>query len=67
MEKLIFEDMKQLKRMIDIFEKHNIEYSWYFLNSKYEIHLGDTKVDHVKLLLREFAITIPFKWGKYSW
>ena len=67
MKKMFFEDMKQMKRMIDVFEKNNIEYSWYFLNRKYEIHLGDTSSDHVKLILREHGIDIPFVWGDYYW
>ena len=67
MKKMFFEDMKQMKRMIDVFEKNNIEYSWYFLNRKYEIHLGDTSIDHVKLILREHGIDIPFVWGDYYW
>ena len=67
MKKMFFEDMRQMKRMIDVFEKNDIEYSWYFLNRKYEIHLGDTNIDHVKLILREHGIDIPFTWGDYSW
>ena len=67
MKKMIFEDMKTMKKMIDLFEKHNFEYSWYFLNKKYEIHLGDTNVDHVKWILRELSVQIPFKWGDYYW
>ena len=67
MKKLIFASMKDLQKMMDFFEKHNLEYSWYFLNKKYEIHLGDTNVDHVKWLLRELEIDIPFKWGDYTW
>lgn len=59
--------MKDLKKMIDIFEIHNIEYSWYFLNKKYEIHLGDTRNDRVKLLLKDIGSTIDFKWGEYYW
>ncbi len=67
MKKMIFTSMKELKFMIDFLEKHTIEYSWYFLNKKYEIHLGDTNIDHVKLLIREYASNIPFKWGDYYW
>ncbi|MBM3328557.1 MAG: hypothetical protein FJY67_03665 [Calditrichaeota bacterium] len=67
MKKLIFESMPELKKMIDLFEKNNVEYSWYFLNKKYEIHLGDTKIDHVKWILREHGAGIKFKWGDYYW
>ncbi|MBM3327035.1 MAG: hypothetical protein FJY65_08670 [Calditrichaeota bacterium] len=67
MKKLIFESMEELKKMIDIFEKNNIEYSWYFLNKKYELHLGDTKTDHVKWLLKDIGSTVKFKWGDYYW
>lgn len=67
MKKMLFTDMATMKKMIDWFEKNNLEYSWYFLNKKYEIHLGDTDVNHVKWILRENGITIPFKWGNYSW
>jgi hypothetical protein len=67
MKKMVFANMKDLQKMMDLLEKHNLEYSWYFLNRRYEIHLGDTKLDHVKWLLREFEVQIPFKWGDYSW
>ena len=67
MKKMIFENMETMKKMIDWFEKNNLEYSWYFLNKKYEIHLGDTNADHVKWILRENAIKIPFKWDNYYW
>ena len=67
MKKMIFADMSTLKKMIDVFEKHNIEYSWYFLNRRYEIHLGDSNIDHVKWILRELQVQIPFKWGEYNW
>lgn len=67
MKKMIFETMRDLKRIIDIFEKHNIEYSWYFLNKHYELHLGDTRIDHVKLLLKDLGVDVKFKWGDYYW
>jgi len=67
MKKLIFPNMEELKKMIDIFEKHNIEYSWYFLNKKYEMHLGDTRIDHVKLLLKDIGAKVQYKWGDYYW
>lgn len=64
---MIFNDMPDLKKMIDILEKNYIEYSWYFLNKRYELHLGDTNVDHVKMLLKDMGCTIPFRWGDYFW
>lgn len=64
---MIFETMEDLKKMIDIFEKNNIEYSWYFLNRRYELHLGDTNIDQVKLLLKNLGVNIKFKWGDYYW
>ncbi|MBT3231717.1 MAG: hypothetical protein HN356_02790 [Calditrichaeota bacterium] len=67
MKKLVFENMKELKKGVDLFEQHGIEYSWYFLNKKYEIHLGTTNVDHVKLLLRETGKQLKFKWDEYYW
>ncbi len=67
MKKMIFNSMEDMKKMIDLFEKNNIEYSWYFLDRRYEMHLGDTNIDHVKLILREHNIKIPFKWGNYYW
>ena len=67
MKKMIFTSMKDMKKMIDLFEKNNLEYSWYFLNKRYELHLGDTNVDHVKLMLREGNIQIQFKWENYYW
>jgi len=67
MRKMIFNNMSDMKKMIDIFEKNNLEYSWYFLDKKYEMHLGDTNVDHVKWMLRENNIQIPFRWGNYYW
>ena len=67
MRKLVFENMKDLKRMIELFEQHNLEYSWYFLNKKYEMHLGTTNVDHVNLMLKTIGCDIPFKWGEYYW
>ena len=67
MKKLVFENMKELKKMINVFEMNNLEYSWYFLNKVYEIHLGPTNHDHVKLLLKDIGSTIKFKWGDYYW
>ncbi len=67
MKKMVFENMKDLKQMIEIFENYNLEYSWYFLNKKYELHLGNTKPDHVKYLLKTLGSTIKFKWGEYYW
>lgn len=67
MKKMMFENMKDLKEMITIFEQHNLEYSWYFLNKKYEIHLGGTNPDHVKLLLKGMGCTVKFKWADYYW
>jgi len=65
--KMIFNSMEDLKKMIEILEKNNIEYSWYFLNRRYELHLGDSNVDHLRMLLKSIGNTIPFKWGDYSW
>ncbi len=67
MKKMTFKSMADLKKMIEIFEHHNIEYSWYFLNKLYEMHLGDTNPDHVKLLLKDIGCKIEFKWGEYYW
>jgi hypothetical protein len=67
LKKMIFQEMGELKKMIDLLEKHNIEYSWYFLNRKYELHLGDSNIDQVKWMLKNTGCTIPFKWGDYSW
>ena len=67
MKKMLFESMKDLKKMIDIFEQNNIEYSWYFMNKLHELHLGSTNTDHVKMLLKDMGCTIPFKWGEYYW
>lgn len=67
MQKMIFESMRDLKAMIEIFEQHSIEYSWYFLNKKYELHLGNTKTDHVKFLLKNIGNQIKFEWGEYYW
>ena len=67
MKKMIFENMKDLKKMIDLFERNNLEYSWYFMNKKYEMHLGGTSYDHVKWMLKDGNIRIPFKWGDYYW
>ncbi len=67
MKKMIFENMKDMKKMIDLFEQNNLEYSWYFMNKKYEMHLGSTSYDHVKWMLKQGDIRIPFKWGDYYW
>lgn|GEM_PF-1209385 len=67
MKKMIFKNMKDLKKMIELFEVHNVEYSWYFLNKKYEMHLGGANVDHVKMLIRDSGSTVEFKWGEYYW
>ncbi len=67
MKKMIFENMKDLKDMIWLFEQNNLEYSWYFMNKKYEMHLGSTKLDHVKWMLKDGSVKIPFKWGDYYW
>ncbi len=67
MKKMIFQSMRDLKKMIEIFEKHNFEYSWYFLNKRYEMHLGNTNPDHIKLLLKNIGCDIKFKWGEYYW
>ncbi len=67
MKKMIFETMDQVKAMMVILEQFNFEYSWYFLNKKYEIHLGPTKWEQVKYILKNIGCTIPFKWGDYYW
>ena len=67
MKKMLFDSMKDLKKMIDILEQNNIEYSWYFMNKLHELHLGGTNPDHVKMLLKDMGCTIPFKWGDYYW
>lgn len=67
MHKLVFESMQELKKMITLFEQHNYEYSWYFLNRKYEMHLGNTNVDHVKWMLKNINSDVKFKWGEYYW
>ena len=67
MKKMIFTNMKDLKMMIDLLDQNNFEYSWYFMNKKYEIHLGDTNVDHVKWMLKNTNVQIPFKWDNYYW
>jgi len=67
MKKMIFKNMKDMKKMIDLFEKNNLEYSWYFLNRVYELHLGDTNLDHVKWMLRSSDPGGEFKWGNYYW
>ncbi|MCF7810091.1 hypothetical protein K9N50_03790 [bacterium] len=67
MKKMIFTNMKDLQKMIDLLDQSNFEYSWYFMNKKYEIHLGDTNVDHVKYMLKNANIQIPFKWDNYYW
>ena len=67
MKKMVFESMKDLKDMITVFEQHNIDYSWYFLNRRYEIHLGSTNPDHVKMLLKGIGNKIKFKWDNYYW
>ncbi len=67
MKKMIFESMEDMKKMINIFEQNSYEYAWYFLNKKYEMHLGNTKSDHVTFLLKNIGCTIPFKWDDYYW
>ena len=67
MKKLVFNSMEDLKKMIDIFEQHNIEYSWYFLNKRYEMHLGNSNTDQIKMMLKDIGCKIPFKWGDYFW
>lgn len=59
--------MPDLKKMIDLLDQNNFEYSWYFMNKKYEIHLGDTNVDHVKYMLKNANVQIPFEWDNYYW
>jgi len=67
MKKMVFESMKELKKMIDIFEHHNIEYSWYFLNRKYEMHMGGANIDHIKMMLKSMGCQVKYKWGDYYW
>lgn len=67
MKKMIFKSMKDLKKMMDIFEKHNVDYSWHFMNKRYEVHLGSTSADHIKYLLKEIQCDISFKWEDYYW
>jgi hypothetical protein len=64
---MIFTNMPDLKKMIDLLDQNNFEYSWYFMNKKYEIHLGDTNVDHVKYMLKNANVQIPFEWDNYYW
>ncbi|NQU04830.1 MAG: hypothetical protein HQ568_01955 [Calditrichaeota bacterium] len=67
MKKMVFTNMKDLKKMIDLLDQNNFEYSWYFMNKIYEIHLGSTNPDHVKYMLKNGNVTIPFKWDNYYW
>ena len=67
MKKMIFTNMNDLKKMMELFEKHTIEYSWHFMNKRYELHLGNARVDAIKMILKDTGTTIPFKWGDYYW
>jgi len=68
MKKMIFENMKDLKKTMDLFEKCSIEYSWHFMNKKYEMHLGSrATVDQIKSIMDNADFKVPFKWGDYYW
>ncbi len=67
MKKMIFTSMADQKKMMDFFEKHDIKYSWDFMNKRYELHLGTATSDQIKTLLKESGMKVQFKWGDYYW
>lgn len=68
MKKMVFDNMKDLQKTMDFFEKYGIEYSWHFMNKKYELHLGSrTTTDQIKSLMQNADFKVPFKWGDYYW
>jgi len=67
MKKMIFNNMEDLKKVMDLFEKYNVEYSWHFLNKRYELHLGNNTQDQVRSIMESAGLTIPFTWGDYYW
>jgi hypothetical protein len=59
MKKIRFENFNDLKQTIAVLERHGIEFTWDFFNQKYELFLGHSNVDHVKLALEESHV--PYK------
>ncbi|GEM_PF-2562807 len=51
MKKIRFNSFDDLKKVIAILEKHNIEFTWDIFDRQYVLHLGHINVDHVKLAL----------------
>ncbi len=67
MKKMIFQKMDDQQKMMNFFEKHNIKYSWDFMNKNHELHLGATTEDQIKAIMRDTGMKIAFKWGDYYW
>jgi len=51
MKKIRFQNFRDLKEVIAVLEKHDIEFTWDILNRYHEVHLGHANADHVKLAL----------------
>jgi hypothetical protein len=67
MKKMTFNNMNDLKKAMDLFDKFSIEYSWHFLNKKYELHLGNASADQIRSIMENAGFNLPFTWGDYYW
>jgi len=64
MKRIRFQNFNDLKAVMAILEKHNIEFTWDIMNRNHELHLGHVNTDHVKLALS--SCNIPYKILDYS-
>ncbi|MCX6641539.1 MAG: hypothetical protein NTW14_13825 [bacterium] len=59
MKKIQFNSFEDLKQVMPILERFNVEFTWDIFSKNHELHLGHVNVDHVKLALSECRV--PFK------
>lgn len=64
MKKIRFQSFRDLKEVMALLEKHNIEFTWDIFNRYHELHLGHVNVDHVKLALE--SCHVPYRIMDYS-
>jgi hypothetical protein len=59
MKKIRFENFDDLKKVINILERFNVEFTWDIFSKSHELNLGHVNIDHVKLALSECHV--PYK------
>lgn len=57
MKKIQFNSHEDLKKVITILEKHNVDFTWDMYDSRHLLHLGHINIDHVKLALENCHVS----------